>query len=234
MRIQRRLLVLCLGQLLACTSAPPKKDPHLSIDLTRREGNTPSLAAALGQLDVPAVAERCGPAVVVILGNNKQGSGVILAGTQLVATNAHVVEGQSSLEIKLRDGRSFKGTLELADEKADLALVRLPVGTYPTVELGDSDALRAGEGVVAIGAPLGLEQTVSSGEIAALRQAEGERFIQISVPISRGSSGGGVFDRNSRLIGITTFSATAGQNLNFAMPSNRLKELLLKVKTAPR
>lgn len=204
------------------------------MDLTRRDGGSTSLLTALGQLDVPAVAERCGPSVVVIVGSSKQGSGVILAGHQMVATNAHVVEGQSKLEIKLRDGRTVEGAVLVSDAVADLALLQLPAGNYPTVEIGDSDALRAGEGVVAIGAPLGLEQTVSSGEIAALRQVDGERFIQISVPISRGSSGGGLFDRNGRLVGITTASATMGQNVNFAMPSNTLKKLILSVKTGPR
>ncbi len=221
------LAVAISGCLVACSH--PKKDPHLTFDLTRRESDEPmSLAAALGQVDAAAIADKCGPAVVVVLGATKQGSGVILAGNNLVATNAHVVEGEASLTIKFRDGNTLAGALVVADPHLDLALVRIPPGNYPSVQLGDSDALRAGERVVAIGAPLGLEQTVSSGEVAALRLMDGERIIQISVPISHGSSGGGLFDRKGRLVGITTASATDGQNLNFAMPSNSLKTLLAR------
>ncbi len=220
--------------MLLMSCAKPKKDPHLTFDLRSRSNDSLSFAAAMGQLDVPAIAERCGPSVVVILGQEKQGSGVIIDDGRLVVTNAHVVEGEPALRIRLQSGTTVSGELLAADPKADLALLRMPSGRYAAATLGDGYPLRAGEPVVAIGAPLGLEQTVSSGEVAALRELEGQTVIQISVPVSRGSSGGGLFDRQGRLVGITTASIEKGQNLNFAMPARAVRDLMNRhAATAP-
>lgn len=219
-----------LFALSGCGSAGAVRDPHITVDLTEEGAKTrpPSLADALGQMDPVAVAARCGPAVVVIVGATKQGSGAVLRERSLVVTNAHVVEGESALTIKFKDGRTVKGEVAIVDDEADLALIRIPPGDYATVALGDSDHVQPGQPVLAIGAPLGLEQTVTSGEIAAERILDGVRFLQISVPISHGSSGGGLFDRSGNLIGVTTGSIENGQNLNFAVPASAVKRLLAK------
>jgi S1-C subfamily serine protease len=213
----------------------PAPDPHLTIDLTPKastQRSWSSLAVALGQIDVPLVATKCGPAVVVIVGASKQGSGVILSRGHLVVTNAHVVEDGDSFAVRLLDGRSVTGEVVMRQNELDLALLRLPMGDYPSVDLGDSDQLKPGERVVAIGAPLGLEQTVASGEVAAIRDVGGTPVLQISVPISHGSSGGGLFDAHGLLVGITTASATNGQNLNFAMPASAVRLLLSRAGAA--
>jgi S1-C subfamily serine protease len=203
--------------------AAKETDPRISIDLTERGGGGAFPNTAI---NVASIAERCGPAVVVVIASTKQGSGVILPTGRHVVTNAHVIEGEKEVELRLSDGRSLKSRVSSVDAQADLAILILPQGSYTPAQLGEH-GVRVGEDVVAIGAPLGLEQTVSAGIVSALRGPDdATTVIQISVPISPGSSGGGLFDRRGRLIGITTASLAKGQNLNFAMPVSMVRSLL--------
>ena len=155
------------------------------------------------------------------------GSAVVI-GAQRLVTNCHVLR-KASRFVVARDKLSFPGTLELWDAPRDLCQVKAAIGDAPAVVLADSAALAVGQDVYALGSPEGLELTLSAGLISSLRRDASERLtlIQTSAPISPGSSGGGLFDDQGRLVGVTTMTATArnAQNLNFALPAEWVREL---------
>ena len=156
-----------------------------------------------------------------------QASGVVIAPGGIVATNAHVVTGACNLYVKETSGSLIAAsTLLNIDAKKDIAILLFPK-TSPVAKLGDSRALQAGDRVVAIGNPLGLEQTVSEGIVSGLRIMDGQRsVVQITAPISPGSSGGGLFNSKGDIIGLTTFTLQNSQNLNFAVPLADVMALL--------
>ncbi|MEW5706192.1 MAG: stalk domain-containing protein [Actinomycetota bacterium] len=158
----------------------------------------------------------------------KQGSCVAID-RNLVVTNYHVIDGGSSATIKGEEVSTsmIEGVIAY-DIQSDLAILKVNVN-LTRVELGDSSSLRAGDKVVAIGNPQGLVGTVSDGIISNVsRQLDGKQFLQFTAPVSPGSSGGGLFDINAKLIGITAASLMPGQaqNLNLAIPVNLLKPLI--------
>ncbi|HEY4175988.1 MAG TPA: trypsin-like peptidase domain-containing protein [Kofleriaceae bacterium] len=186
-------------------------------------------------------------------GENKVGSGFILDKSGLVATNLHVVVGEKSVKVKLHDG-SLLDVVEIAgyDPVHDLALLRIkPQKPLVALRLGDSQQVTAGDQVTAIGNPLGVfDYSVTNGLISAVRdfcaeaKAEAEQrhldsnevhcppggltVLQISVPISQGSSGGPLFNQFGEVVGITTAIIQGGQSINLAMPANYLKPMLAK------
>jgi hypothetical protein len=194
------------------------------------------------ELPVPALFGRVSPSVVVIDARGKerlQGSGVVV-GVGHVVTNYHVINGATSIEVRQSE-RRWTATAEAIDPKRDLAILAIKNFDLPRVTLRPSAALVVGERVYAVGAPRGLELTLSDGLISALRHdrmdkpdkgdknapppPDGPALIQTTVPISPGSSGGGLFDAQGRLVGITTFSAVGSQNLNFAHPTEWIEAL---------
>ncbi|GKY88820.1 trypsin-like peptidase domain-containing protein [Sinisalibacter aestuarii] len=162
---------------------------------------------------------------------NSLGSGVIV-GDGLVVSNFHVVENATEIRVVLADRREFDGALVLADERADLAVIRLEGGEdLPALDFADSDALAVGDLVLAIGNPFGVGQTVSSGIVSGLaRSGRGggafnaaSYFIQTDAPINPGNSGGALVDMSGRLVGINTQIVTrsGGSNgIGFAIPAN--------------
>lgn len=146
-----------------------------------------------------------------------QGSGLVTAPNQ-ITTNCHVVEAAKTISIR-REGKKFTAELSAADKTRDLCLLRINGKIGPTLQVRESNSLKVGQRVYAIGAPLGLELTFSEGIISSLRKADGGFMVQTTTPISPGSSGGGLFDENGMLIGVTTLQTTKGQNLNFAVPA---------------
>lgn len=174
------------------------------------------------------------PAVVLIMvadkaGNFKgQGSGFVAKSNGVVITNYHVIAGASKAQIKLPNGDIYDiaGVVE-GDARRDIAVLKVKAINLPTVKLGDSDKTQVGDPVVVIGSPLGLENTVSNGLISSLRDTgEGYKLFQISAPISRGSSGGPVFNMNGEVIGIASLTISTGQSLNFAIPINYVIPLI--------
>ncbi len=114
------------------------------------------------------------------------------------------------------------------DKIRDLAIIKIHGKTFPALTLGNSDQIQVGEEVVAIGNPLGLELTVSNGILSGVRQTKEEgTFLQTTAPISHGSSGGPLFNMSGEVIGINTLYLEGGENLNFAIPVNDAKRLLL-------
>ncbi len=162
------------------------------------------------------------------------GSGVIVSRDGYILTNYHVVKGADEIKVKLSDKREFKGKVIGADSKTDLAVVKIPSDHLPVVKLGDSDKLRVGETVIAIGNPYGLSQTVTSGIVSATGRAnigiaDYEDFIQTDAAINPGNSGGALVNVRGELVGINTaiFSTSGGyQGIGFAIPSSMAKAVM--------
>jgi len=161
---------------------------------------------------------------------NSLGSGVIVRPNGLVVTNNHVIKGADEINVVLQDRREFAAKLVLADERTDLAVLRLTEAPrdLPTLEFMDSDDLEVGDLVLAIGNPFGVGQTVTSGIVSALARtqvgvADFRSFIQTDAPINPGNSGGALVGVDGRLVGINTaiFSKTGGSvGIGFAVPAN--------------
>jgi S1-C subfamily serine protease len=151
------------------------------------------------------------------------GSGVVVE-RGAVITNCHVVSRASAVQVKLGSDL-HNGSVEVADEELDLCRLSVPGLDAPAVQVGLVGALRTGQRVYAIGAPQGLDLTISEGIVSSLREVSGGTVIQTTAPVSRGSSGGGLFDASGRLVGIVTFQHRYGQNLNFALPADWIGEM---------
>lgn len=147
----------------------------------------------------------------------KQGSAVVV-GRRLLVTNCHVVSGAKRVDVRRAD-RRLTTELTSQDTARDLCLLKTREDVGAGVATRSSSTLRVGERVYAIGSPLGLELTMSEGLVSSLRKADDGFLIQTNAAISPGSSGGGLFDADARLIGITSFQKASGQNLNFALPA---------------
>ncbi len=174
--------------------------------------------------------ESISPSIVVVVAANAegkptgQGSGVVIE-RGAVATNCHVVERAARIVVRHKK-REYPATVRWSDWDRDLCQIAVPGLKAPPVAMGSVKALKVGSRVYAIGAPEGLELTLSEGLVSGLREAgDGYQIIQTTAPISPGSSGGGLFDEEGRLVGLTTFYLLRGQNLNFALPVEWLKEL---------
>ena len=158
------------------------------------------------------------------------GSGFFVKQGQIV-TNLHVVEGATRGYAKLV-GKETKFNIKgytAIDEKRDLIILKVTAFGTEAISLGNSDLARVGETVYAVGNPRGLEGTFSDGIISSIRPVGSDKLIQMTVPLSPGSSGGPVLNRKGEVIGVSVLTIRDGQNLNFAIPSNYLKTLLTKV-----
>ncbi|MGH4121799.1 MAG: YceG family protein [Clostridium sp.] len=155
------------------------------------------------------------------------GSGVVIDGEGTIATNFHVVREGSSFGIIFENdaNESIFARLIKVNENCDLALLKIDCKTVP-IPIKDKDTLNRGQQIVAIGSPLGLMNTISDGIVAGFRNIDERKFIQITAPISPGSSGGALLDKYGYLVGITTAGYLEGQNLNLAVPSSELVLLL--------
>lgn len=167
-------------------------------------------------------------AKITVYGKNheqvSQGSGFFVSNDGKLATNYHVINeaGISEIRAQIPETKAtyFAKSIISKDENKDFALLQFDAKDTPFVQLGDSSTVKSGQKVIAIGAPLGLENTVSEGVISNTeRQVRGQQFIQFSAPISPGSSGGGLFDKEGKVVGVTVASIEGtpeerGQNLN--------------------
>ncbi len=200
---------------------------------------------------VIAVVDAVGPAVVSISistasrrGEPEQagvGSGVIIAPDGYILTNDHVVQNARQLFVTLTDGSSLTATVVGTDPATDLAIIRASGSGLPYATLGDSDSLRAGQLVIAIGNPFGFQSTVSAGIVSALgralRSREGrliENIIQHTAPLNPGNSGGPLVDSRGRIVGINTAIIVTAQGIGFSIPSNTAKWILSQLLTVGR
>ncbi len=186
------------------------------------------------RLTVKQIVERSKPAIVrVEVGRDRVGTGFAVSPDGLIATNLHVVAGATEISVRMLDGATYAvARIAAYDPSRDLALLDIDPGApIPSLTLGDSDKVAAGDPVIAIGNPLGvLDYTVSDGLISSVRVVSTEppelTLLQISAPISQGSSGGPLFNPFGEVIGVSTAIFTGGQNLNFGVPSKYVAALL--------
>jgi serine protease Do len=162
------------------------------------------------------------------------GSGVMASSDGYILTNNHVIEGAEDILVKLSDNREYKGKVVGMDSRTDIAVIKIEEKNLPTINWGDSDKLRVGEIVIAVGNPFGLSKTITMGIISALSRSgmgitDYEDFIQTDAAINPGNSGGALVNIKGELIGINTaiLSRSGGfQGIGFAIPSNMVKNVM--------
>lgn len=163
------------------------------------------------------------------------GSGVIVSAEGTILTNHHVIDGADKIRVDMKDGRTFDAQVVGSDPPSDLAVLKIDAQNLPFLNPGNSDNVRVGDIILAIGNPLGIGQTVTAGIISAKGRQTGlsdgsfEDFLQIDAPINRGNSGGALVNINGELIGINSqILSTSGGNIGigFAIPSNMAKSVL--------
>jgi serine protease Do len=175
------------------------------------------------------IAERALPSIVLIQTPVMLGTGFVVWKDGRIATNLHVLAGASEAKVILNDKREFTQIEVLGVDPAhDLAVIRIRAEGLVPLQLGDSEAVKPGERVVAIGHPLGLGNTISDGIVSGIRALDPNvTLLQITAPIAQGSSGGPIFNEQGEVIAVATLFASEGQNLNFGVPVSYLKPLLL-------
>ena len=196
-----------------------------------------------GSLSLQKIYEQVIDAVVsiscIMPGNSSSGTGVILSQEGFIVTNAHVVEGATSIQVLLTDGRTFDATLIGADKISDLAVLEIQADNLVAAQLGDSSVLRVGDVVVAIGDPLGIELrgTMTDGIVSAINRGvkvDGRvmNLIQTNAALNSGNSGGPLLNCYGQVIGINTmkigdsFSAAGVEGLGFAIPSATVSNIV--------
>jgi len=160
------------------------------------------------------------------------GSGVIVDPSGYILTNNHVVENAQTIVVRLSDARKLPARLVGRDVKTDLAVLKVDAaGPLPVAELGDSDRLRVGQWVIAIGNPFGLDRTVTAGIVSATARtrvgvATYENFIQTDASINPGNSGGPLLNLDGKVVGINTAIVASGQGIGFAIPANMARDVM--------
>jgi serine protease Do len=170
------------------------------------------------------------------------GSGFITTADGQVITNAHVVAGADTVNVVLRDGRTYPGRVVGSDSISDLAVVDIDANDLPTVPLGDSDALVPGQVAIAIGNPLGLNNTVTQGIISATDRSIAEigipdkrvAFLQTDAAINPGNSGGPLLNDSGQVVGVNTAIIQGAQGIGFAIPINTVKNISQQLVTRGR
>lgn len=167
------------------------------------------------------------------------GSGFIINAEGYIVTNNHVVENASDIKVALSDKEEYDAKVIGRDAKTDVALIKIEAKkALPTASLGDSNKLRVGEWVMAIGNPFGLGHTVTTGIVSAKGRIIGagpyDEFIQTDASINPGNSGGPLFNMNGEVVGINTAIIATGQGIGFAIPINVAKDLLVSLREKGR
>jgi hypothetical protein len=181
------------------------------------------------------IASATFPSVVLLVMEDERGQPVALGSgffvkENVIASNFHVIEGASRGYAKLVGQKTkydITGVVGL-DTKHDLALLAVENATAPALKLGDGSKVAVGDTVFAVGNPQGLEGTFSQGIVSGIREFDTNSLLQITAPISPGSSGGPVVDSEGKVVGVAVATFKGGQNLNFAIPEKHLDELLQK------
>ncbi|MBE9115854.1 trypsin-like peptidase domain-containing protein [Lusitaniella coriacea LEGE 07157] len=161
------------------------------------------------------------------------GSGFIISSDGKILTNAHVVEGADTVQVKLKDGRTFEGKVMGSDRLTDVAVIQIDAQDLPVAKTGNSDGLNPGEWAIAIGNPLGLDNTVTTGIISATGRSGSQigvsdtrvAFIQTDAAINPGNSGGPLLNIKGEVIGINTAIIRGAQGLGFSIPINKAQEI---------
>ncbi len=164
------------------------------------------------------------------------GSGFIISSDGYIFTNNHVVEQADKILVKISDGKEYEAKVIGTDANTDIALIKIkPENSLPVAEIGDSEKVKVGEWVIAIGNPFGLDATVTAGIVSAKGRVIGagpyDNFIQTDASINPGNSGGPLYNMEGKVIGINTAIVAQGQGIGFAIPINMAKTILNDLKT---
>ncbi|HUR45944.1 MAG TPA: transglutaminase family protein [Candidatus Saccharimonadales bacterium] len=220
---------LAMG-LMALLLAPPNSYPA-----ENNRVKPASKADPTGNKSIEALAEQARRSVVVITHFGRDGkedgvgAGFVVSSNGLIATSLHVIGEARPIKVQLQDGRKFDVTeVHAWDRKLDLAIIRIEASDLPFLPLGNSDLLKQGAAVVAMGNPLGLKHSIVEGVVSAMRDMDGLEMIQLAIPIEPGNSGGPLLDLRGRVQGLLTMKSAMTANLGFATPINALKTLLKK------
>ncbi|NJK63021.1 MAG: trypsin-like serine protease, partial [Synechococcaceae cyanobacterium SM2_3_1] len=161
------------------------------------------------------------------------GSGFIFHPEGQILTNAHVVEGHEQVQVTLQDGRVFTGRVRGSDSLTDVAVVQIEGQDLPTIRLGDSDQLQAGDWAIAIGNPLGLDSSVTAGIISGIGRTASDigalearvAFLQTDAAINPGNSGGPLLNADGEAIGVNSAIIRGAQSVGFAIPINQARRI---------
>ncbi|MDA0866884.1 MAG: trypsin-like peptidase domain-containing protein, partial [Cyanobacteria bacterium] len=226
----------------ASISAIPQNNPNFIADAVARVGSAVvRIDSENTNWDVPDAFQNpffrrfFGDEVPIPEGTPQQGtgSGFVISADGQIITNAHVVEGATSVTVTLTDGRTFEGEVVGIDPVTDVAAVKIAAADLPTVTLGTTQDLAPGQWAIAIGNPLGLDNTVTAGIISALGRTSTEvgipdkrvQFIQTDAAINPGNSGGPLLNDRGEVIGMNTAIRRDAQGLGFAIPVETLQRI---------
>lgn len=209
-------------------------NPSARLSITLRQKETQS-GENTQLYDAELVAQTASPSVfyIELYGQNGKatasGSGFFISSDGTAVTNYHVIRDAYSAKIVTVTGSVYEVSSVLGyDEDNDLAIIKVDGSGFDYLELADSDAVKSGQRIFCIGSPLGLDNSISEGVVSnTSRIIDGQEYIQISAPISSGSSGGAVLDTSSRVIGVSAAGFEQGQNVNLAIPSNFIGNVTL-------
>jgi serine protease Do len=231
-------------KLIDCVLLPPDCDP-----LKVRSMKVPGLvliliwvfgARAADVLTVEELSASAREAFVVIEQSGRDGSlegvggGFVISRDGLIATSLHVIGEARPVTVTFSDGSKSEVTsVQAWDRKLDLALLRVSKTDLPALDLGDSEKVKQGTRVVAMGNPRGLEFSVVEGVVSAVRSFDWGPMLQLAMPIEPGNSGGPVLDMKGNVVGIISMKSAVTENLGFALPINSLKPLLDKPNPVP-
>src|ERR1043165_1915404 len=191
-------------------------------------------------LSLESLVDKVKPAVVVSTHFDRDGkedgvgAGFVISSNGWIATSLHVVGEGRQFKIQFSNGRTYEPTEIVAwDRKVDIAVVKVQATNLPPLTLGDSDDLRQGTPIVAMGNPLGLKHSVVQGVVSARRDFDGIDMIQVAIPVEPGNSGGPLLDLRGKVYGLLTMKSAMSANLGFATPVNELKPLLKRPHPVP-
>lgn len=179
--------------------------------------------------DFTSIIDDVLPAVVAIIADKSQGSGVIISEDGYIVTNLHVIEGAKKIRILTFDNSIYRANIVGISKNADIALLKIEEDNLDFLEFGNSDDVRVGERVIALGNPAGLAFSVTEGIISATERIGPnglKAYIQIDVPINPGNSGGPLVNIKKEIIGINNFKIGGFESLGFAIDSNHVQDVV--------
>ena len=220
---QNKLNELTENLLLTKEDIKQTKENLTEIGTIRKEFDL--LKASSGE-DFSSIIENSVKGVVTIKTNVAQGTGFIISSDGYLVTNAHMLSGASEVQITAFDGKKIPAELVGYNSELDIALLKIS-GEHSFLEFDDSNNVRVGEKVIAIGNPLGLQFSVTEGIVSGIHRSginELEAYVQTDAALNPGNSGGPLINKNGKIIGINNFKLGSGESLGFALESNYIKD----------